>query len=81
VKPTAYVLSFVGLVLAVSALVLYLTANPNASGNEGVRGVAWGSSALVITLLVAAGGAAALGWAMLRFGGKGYTETNRPRRR
>jgi hypothetical protein len=79
-KPTAYVVSFVGLVLAVSALVLYLTANPNASANAGVRGVPWGSSALVITLLAAAGAAVAVGWAILRFGGTGYTETNSPRR-
>jgi hypothetical protein len=81
VKPTAYVVSFVGLVSAVSALVLYLTASPNASRGDGVPGVAWGSSALLITLLAVAGGAAALGWAMLRFGGPGYTETNSPSRR
>jgi hypothetical protein len=75
-KPTAYGLLFVGLLLAVSALILYLTPNPYASSNDGVQGVAWGSFALVMALLATAGGAAGLGWAMLRFGGKGYTETN-----
>ena len=80
-KPTAHVLLVVGLLLVVSALVLYLTPNPYASGNDGVQRVLWGSSALVIALLAAATGAAVLGSAMLRFGGKGYTETNSPARR
>jgi hypothetical protein len=80
-KPTAYILQFVGLLLAVSALLLYLTPNPYASGNDGVPGVLRGTSALGIALLAAAAGAAALGWTMLRFGGKGYTETNSPFRR
>ena len=80
-KPTAYVLLFLGLVLAVSALVLYLTQNPYASDNRGVHGSPWGSSALVIVLLAGAAGAAGLCWAMLRFGGKGYAETNSPLRR
>src|SRR5204863_1527765 len=75
VKPTAYVLAFVGLLLAVSALVLYLTANPYASGNGNVPAVPWGSNVLAITLLAGAGGAAALSWAMLRFGGTGSAET------
>ena len=80
-KPTAYVLSFLGLVLALSALVLYLTASPYASGGGTVQGVPWGSSAVVITLLAGAGAAVAVGWGMRRFGGTGYTETNAPPRR
>jgi hypothetical protein len=80
-KPSAYVLSFVGLLMAFSALLLYLTANPYASGSGTVWGVPWGSNALVITLLAGAGAAVVLGWAMLRFGGPGYTETNSPLQR
>jgi hypothetical protein len=80
-KPTAYVLGLVGLVMAFSALVLYLTANPYAAANGTVWGVPWGSNALVVTLVAGAGAAIVLAWAMFRFGGKGYTETNSPPRR
>jgi hypothetical protein len=73
-KPTAYVLFLLSVVLAVSAFLLNLTSSPYASGS----GVPVGSSTLTIALFATAAAAAALGWAMLRFGGKGYTETNLP---
>jgi hypothetical protein len=80
-KPTGYFLFLVSLVLAATAALLYLTPNPSASGSDGMHGEPGRSSALLIALIAAAGGAAALGWALLRFGGKGYTETHSPLRR
>ena len=80
-KPTAWVLILVGVVLAVSAALLSLTPNPNAPGGDGTHGKTARSSFLLFALFAAAGGAVALGWGMLRFGGKGYTETNTPLRR
>ena len=77
-KPTAYVLFLVGLALAVTAALLFRTPSPG--GTDGSAEPS-SSPALRITLLVAAGGAAALAWVMLRFGGKGYTETVSPPRR
>ena len=79
-KPTAYVLFLVSVVLAVSAVLLNLTSSPYASGSEAPRGEPGGSTMLIIALFATAAGVAALGWAMLRFGGKGYTETNSPLR-
>jgi hypothetical protein len=77
-KPTAYVLFLLSVVLAVSAVLLNLNSTPYASGSEATRGEPGGSSTLIIALFATAAAAAALGWAMLRFGGKGYTETNLP---
>ena len=77
-KPTAYVLFVVSLVLAVSAALVFRSSTPYASGTDGGS---WTSSPLMIVLLAAAAGAAALGWAALRFWGQGYTETNSPPRR
>lgn len=77
-RVTAFVLFVVSLVLAVSAVVVSRAAGPDTWGNGGSRAVPWGSSTLTIAVVIAAGGAALLAWAMLRFGGKGYTETNSP---
>ena len=80
-KPTAYVLLFVGLALAGTAAHLFRTPSPYSSAGADGSAEPWSSSALRITLLVASGGAAALAWVMLRFGGKGYTETVSPPQR
>jgi hypothetical protein len=80
-KPTAYVLLLVGLALAGTAALLFRTPSPDSPGGPDGSAEPWSSPALPITLLVAAGAAAALGWVMLRFGGKGYTETVSPPRR
>lgn len=74
-RPTAYVLFVVGLVLAASAALVYQTPGPDVAGHDGLPG---GPDALPIALLAAAVGAAALGWVMLRYGGRGYTVTNSP---
>jgi hypothetical protein len=78
-KPTAYILFGVGLVLAASAALLFM--NSYSAFSSGVHGEPGRSSTLVIALFAAAAGTAAFVWAMLRFGGKGYTETNSPLRR
>jgi drug/metabolite transporter (DMT)-like permease len=80
-KPTAYVLLLVGLALAATAVLLSRTPNPYSSAGADGSAEPWSSPALGITLLVAAGVAAALAAVMLRFGGKGYTETVSPPRR
>ena len=77
-RPTAYALVFLGLLLALSAALVFRSPNPYASGNDGAHGGPWTPSALMVVLLAAAAGAAALGWALVRFGGKGYTQTNTP---
>jgi len=77
-KPTAYVLFLMSLVLAGSAALLFLTPNAYTSSGDGVHGEAGLPPLFIIALLGAAAGAAALAWAMLRYGGKGYTETNSP---
>jgi hypothetical protein len=80
-RPTAYVLFLMGLVLAGSAALLILTPNPYTSSGDGMHGEPGRSPLFVITLFAAAAGAAGLAWAMLQFGGKGYTVTNSPLRR
>ena len=81
-KPTAYGLFVVSMLLALSAALIFRSPNhPYASGTDGGPGEPWSPSTLMIALLAAAAGAATLGWAMLRYGGKGYTETNSPPRR
>jgi hypothetical protein len=77
-KPTAYILFVVGLVLAGSAALLLMSSTSYSAVSSGVHGEPGRSSTLMIALFAAAAGTAALVWAMLRFGGKGYTETNSP---
>jgi hypothetical protein len=81
-KPTAYILFVVGLVLAISAALLYMSSSSfSAVSSGGVDADPGRSPTLMFALLAAAAGIAALVWAMLRFGGKGYTETNSPLQR
>jgi hypothetical protein len=80
-KPTAYILFVVGLVLAASAALLYMSSSSYSAVSSGVQADPGRSPTLMFALLAAAAGIAALVWAMLRFGGKGYTETNSPLRR
>jgi len=78
-KPTAYFLFFLSLLLAVSAVMLNQSSSPNGSANESVSAGSRTPSFLMIVLVAAAIGVAALGWAMLRYGGKGFSESNSPR--
>jgi hypothetical protein len=80
-KPTAFVLLLVGLVLACTAALLYLTPNPPAATGTDGPGDARCASALRITLAAAAAGAVTLAWVMLRYGGRGYTAAASPSRR
>ena len=77
-KPTAYLLIVIGLLLAVSGVFLSPTSDQVATGGDGQPAPLGRSPGLTIALLVAAGLAVAAGAALLRFGGKGYTETNVP---
>jgi hypothetical protein len=80
-KPTAYILFVIGLALAVSAALLPRTSNPSAPVGADPPGSPNGPPALIIALLVAAASAVAVGWVLLRYGGKGYTvTTSAPRR-
>jgi hypothetical protein len=74
-RPTALVLFVLSLLLAGTAVLVYHTPNPFAAGQDGRQAELLGSSTLMIALFAAAGIAALLAWAMLWFGGKGYTET------
>jgi protein-S-isoprenylcysteine O-methyltransferase Ste14 len=80
-KPTAYILFVVGVVLALSAALLYMSSSSYSADSNGVHADPGRSPTLMFALLAAAAGIAALVWAMLRFGGNGYTETNSPLRR
>ena len=80
-KPTACILFVVGVVLAISAALLYMSSSSYSADSNGVQADAGRSPTLMFALLAAAAGIGALVWAMLRFGGKGYTETNSPLRR
>jgi hypothetical protein len=80
-KPTAYVLFVIGLALAVASVLVYRNASPFASAGAAAHGDPGGPSALTVVLLVAAAGAMVGGWALLRYGGTGYTETVSPPRR
>ena len=77
-KPTAYLLIVIGVLLAVSGVFLSPTSDQVATGSDGQPAPPGRSPGLTIALLVAAGLAVAAGAALLRFGGKGYTETNVP---
>lgn len=79
-KPTAYVLLLIGLVLACTAALLYLTPPSHASGGAVGAGEPWRASALRITLAVAAAGVVTVACVLLRYGGHGYTATASPRR-
>lgn len=80
-KPTAYVLLLIGLALGGTAALLTLTPDPYSSAGGAATGERWGPSILRVTLVLAAGGAIALGCVMLRYGGRGYTATTSPRAR
>jgi hypothetical protein len=80
-KPTAYVLFVIGLALAVASVLVYRNATPFAAAGASAYGDSGGPSALMVILLVAAAGAIAGGWALLRYGGTGYTVTASPPRR
>jgi hypothetical protein len=80
-KPTAYVLLLIGVVLAGTAALLSSTPNLDASAGADGPGPPSSPSALRVALLVAAGGAIALACLMLRYGGSGYIATASPRRR
>jgi MFS family permease len=74
-KPTAYGMFCLSVVLVIMAALLYQFPNPSTSGNEGMHAGQW---TLSVLMLAGAIGAVAMGWVMLRFGGKGYTVTNWP---
>jgi hypothetical protein len=76
VKPTAYLLIVMGLLLAGSGVLLGPTADPSTTAEDGRSALLGRSPGLTVALFVAAGLAVAAAAAMLRYGGKGYTETN-----
>jgi hypothetical protein len=78
VKPTAYLLIVIGLLLAVSGVFLSPTSDQVATGGDGQPAPLGRSYGLTVTLFVAAGLAVAAGAIFLWFGGKGYTETHVP---
>ena len=74
-KPTAYVLLALSLVLALGGALLFRSPNPSASGADGTQAGPWTVSTPMIVMLASAAGVAAVAWALLRFGGKGYSQT------
>jgi hypothetical protein len=74
-KPTAYGVFCLSVLLVIFAAVIYPSTGTSASGNEGMHA---GQATLSVLMFAGAVGAAVMGLLMLRFGGKGYTVSNSP---
>ena len=74
-RPTAYILLALSLVLALSGALVFRSPNPSTSEVDGAHAGPWTVSTPMIVMLASAAGVAAIAWVLLRFGGKGYTTT------